>query len=71
MNLTGQTIRYFGNATEENVDIQRVADHLSKAITFRTISNADPAVTDWSEFQKFHIFLVLQFAISLPFTICA
>ncbi len=47
----------YGVPAEENIDLDRVASNLSKAITYRTISNADPTNTDWSEFARFRDFL--------------
>ncbi len=41
----------------ENVDVDRMTEHLSKAIQFRTVSNADETKTDWNEFDRFHAFL--------------
>ncbi|MBQ3149746.1 MAG: M20/M25/M40 family metallo-hydrolase [Clostridia bacterium] len=49
--------RDFGEKAEEEVNVDRVAKHLSEAITYRTISNADATKTDWSEFERFHAFL--------------
>ena len=47
----------YGEKTEEAVDVERVTKHLSEAITYRTISHADPTLTDWDEFDRFHAFL--------------
>ncbi len=41
----------------ETIDLERVCDHLSKAIQFKTISNVDESKVDWNEFQKFHDYL--------------
>lgn len=49
--------RDYGTKTEENVDLERVCEHLSKAIQHRTISHTDPSLTDWEEFARFHAFL--------------
>ncbi len=42
---------------EEKVDFERVQKNLSKAIQCKTISNDDPDLVDWKEFDKFHKFL--------------
>lgn len=42
---------------EEKVNINRVAENLSRAIQIKTISNEDETKVNWSEFEKFHIFL--------------
>ncbi|MCR5484262.1 MAG: hypothetical protein K6F09_01590, partial [Clostridiales bacterium] len=42
---------------QENVNEERAAEHLSAAIRIKTISNADKALVDWSEFEKFRAFL--------------
>lgn len=42
---------------KEKVDANRVAENLSKAIQCKTISHDDPTLTDWTEFDKFHVFL--------------
>ena len=47
----------WGVSTDENVDLDRMQNHLSRAIQFKTISNADESKTDWSEFDRFHAFL--------------
>lgn len=40
-----------------DVDANKVAEHLSKAIQFKTISHSDSSDTDWEEFRKFRDFL--------------
>lgn len=47
----------YGRKQEEAVDVERAAKHLSQAIQCRTVSNPDPAKTDWSAFEEFHTFL--------------
>ena len=47
----------YGVKQEEAVDLDRVANHLSEAITYRTISHPNPEDTDWGEFDRFHAFL--------------
>lgn len=42
---------------EENVNADRMIANVSKAIQFRTVSNADESKTDWAEFDRFHTFL--------------
>ncbi|MBQ3498618.1 MAG: M20/M25/M40 family metallo-hydrolase [Clostridia bacterium] len=41
----------------ENVDADRAAEHISKAIQFKTVSYPDPDDMDWQEFERFHAFL--------------
>ncbi len=41
----------------ENVDVERVAKHLSEAIQIPTVSYPDHDLVDWSQFKKFHKFL--------------
>ncbi|MGN0163964.1 MAG: M20/M25/M40 family metallo-hydrolase, partial [Candidatus Ornithomonoglobus sp.] len=41
----------------ENVDVKRACDHLSQAISCKTVSRTNPDDVDWSEFEKFHKFL--------------
>ncbi|MCC8023307.1 MAG: M20 family peptidase [Clostridiales bacterium] len=41
----------------EHVDTKRAADHLSGAVQIPTVSHADAADTDWSQFEAFHAFL--------------
>lgn len=42
---------------EECVDVDRYIKNLSDAIKFKTISNNDPKLVDWHEFERFHDFL--------------
>lgn len=42
---------------DEQVNLERACDHLSKAIQIRTISHNDENETDWAEFERFHEFL--------------
>ncbi|MBR5618959.1 MAG: M20/M25/M40 family metallo-hydrolase, partial [Clostridia bacterium] len=46
-----------GERTQENVNEERMIANVSKAIQFRTVSNADEMKTDWDEFDRFHAFL--------------
>ena len=46
-----------GERMEENVNADRMIANVSKAIQFRTVSNADESKTDWAEFDRFHAFL--------------
>lgn len=39
---------------EDRIPCQEVADHLSAVLQCATVSNADPALVDWSEFEKLH-----------------
>ncbi|MBQ7549064.1 MAG: M20/M25/M40 family metallo-hydrolase [Clostridia bacterium] len=39
------------------IDENKVAEHLSQAIRFKTISMAGDVGVDWNEFEKFHAFL--------------
>lgn len=41
----------------ENVDLERVCSHLSRAIQCKTISYVNSNDVDWYEFDKFHAFL--------------
>lgn len=41
----------------ENVDEQRAANNLSRAIRIKTISHEDDDMVDWGEFDAFHRFL--------------
>lgn len=41
----------------EKADAERAAEHLSKALTFKTIARTDPKETEWDEFAKFRDFL--------------
>ncbi len=41
----------------ENCDADRAAQHISRAIQFKTVSYPDPEDMDWSEFERFHKFL--------------
>ena len=41
----------YGRKQEEAVDVERAAKHLSQAIRCRTVSNPDPAKTDWSAYH--------------------
>lgn len=43
--------------SSERNNVERYRQNLSKAIQIKTISHADSADTDWSEFSKFHAFL--------------
>ena len=43
--------------SDTNIDLERYRRNLSKAISFRTISNMDPSKTDWDEFGRFHAFI--------------
>lgn len=38
----------------DRVPDQEIADHLSAVIRCATVSNEDPALVDWSEFEKLH-----------------
>lgn len=40
-----------------NIDEMKVAEHLSQAIQFKTISMANDDDVDWNEFEKFHKYL--------------
>lgn len=42
---------------KENVNLNRVAENLSRAIQIKTISNEDDEKVNWDEFEKFHVFL--------------
>ena len=42
---------------DADIDVDKVAEHLSKAIQCKTISRSNPDEIDWSEFEKFHAFL--------------
>ena len=42
---------------KENVDVERVAKHLSGAIQIPTVSYPEKDKVDWSQFEKFHKFL--------------
>lgn len=42
---------------DENVDLERYIEHLSKAIQIPTICNKDESLVDWSKFDEFHEFL--------------
>ena len=42
---------------KENVDVDRVAKHLSEAIQIPTVSYPDHDMVDWTQFDKFHKFL--------------
>lgn len=42
---------------EEEFNVQRYRENLSKAIQFKTISNRITEKVDWNEFDKFHKFL--------------
>ncbi len=46
-----------GERTQEDVNEERMIANVSKAIQFRTVSNADEMKTDWDEFDRFHAFL--------------
>ncbi len=41
----------------EEVNLERVCDHLSHAIQFKTISRVNEDDVDWNEFEKFHAYL--------------
>ena len=41
----------------EKVNRERVAEKLSKAIQFKTVSHLNEDETDWNEFEKFYEFL--------------
>jgi len=41
----------------EQIDLERVCDHLSHAIRFKTISKVNEEEVDWTEFEKFHAYL--------------
>ena len=43
--------------TKEEVNVERYRRNLSKAIQFKTVSNREPELVDWNEFEKFHKFL--------------
>lgn len=43
--------------TDEKVDAKRAEQHIAQAIQFKTISNPDPSLVDWKEFERFHEFL--------------
>lgn len=45
------------NLEPEKVDVNRVVEHLSKAIQIPTICNRDETLVDWSKFDEFHAFL--------------
>ena len=40
-----------------NIDEKKVAEHLSDAIKFKTISKVRDEGVDWEEFEKFHEYL--------------
>ncbi len=42
---------------KEDVNIERYRRNLSKAVQYKTISNRDDKLVDWSEFERFHKFL--------------
>ncbi len=42
---------------EEKVDTEKAIEHLSKALTYKTIAKVNPDEIDWSEFDAFHKFL--------------
>ena len=41
----------------QGVDSERVQRHLSEAIQIKTVSCVDESQVDWSEFDRFHVFL--------------
>jgi carboxypeptidase PM20D1 len=43
------------------INSTRVQNHLSEAITYKTISNADESKVDWNEFKRFHEFLEREY----------
>ena len=47
----------FGEAAPENVNVQRVLDNLSKAISIPTVSYPEKEKVDFTQFDKFHEFL--------------
>ncbi len=47
----------FPAVPKEEVNSERVQNNLSKAIQCKTVSNEDPNLVDWAEFDKFHKFL--------------
>ncbi len=47
----------FGDASVENVNVQRAMDNLSRAISIPTISYPEKERVDFSQFEKFHKFL--------------
>ena len=47
----------WGAKPDERVDLDRMQKNLSRAIQYKTISNADESKTDWTEFDRFHAFL--------------
>ena len=47
----------YGTASVENVNEQRVAENLSKAISIPTVSYPEKEKVDFSQFEKFHKFL--------------
>ena len=40
-----------------DIDEMKVAEHLSGAIKFKTVSRASKDEVDWDEFEKFHQYL--------------
>ena len=50
--------------TEEKVDPKRAEQHISQAIQFKTISNHDPSLVNWNEFEKFHDFLRREYPLT-------
>ncbi|MBQ5341278.1 MAG: M20/M25/M40 family metallo-hydrolase, partial [Oscillospiraceae bacterium] len=40
--------------TSDRVSDQEIADHLAALIQCATVSNADPSLVDWSEFDRLH-----------------
>lgn len=47
----------FSEDGKERIDFDRVQRHLSEAIQIKTVSYTDESLMDWTEFERFHVFL--------------
>lgn len=55
--VIAQSEEVFFDTVPEFIDYQRVQQHLSEAVQFRTVSFSDETQMDWGEFERFHSFL--------------